>query len=61
MNVFVPDAEKLKDESDYIKAIQNWQYKYKSGNETTHSQPLVVLAPPEIYQKAKESDIITDS
>jgi len=25
MNVFVPDAEKLKDESDYIEAIQNWQ------------------------------------
>ena len=27
MNVFVPDAEKLKDASDYIEAIRNWQHK----------------------------------
>jgi len=26
MNIFVPDAEKLKDETDYIKAIRNWKH-----------------------------------
>jgi hypothetical protein len=26
MNVFVPDVEKLKEESTYIEAIQNWQH-----------------------------------
>jgi len=26
MNVFVPDIEKLKDESAYIEAIENWQH-----------------------------------
>ncbi|ATX82029.1 hypothetical protein Ga0123462_1165 [Mariprofundus ferrinatatus] len=26
MNVFVPDAEKLKDEADYVEAIRNWSH-----------------------------------
>jgi len=26
MNVFIPDAEKLKDETDYINAISNWNH-----------------------------------